>query len=77
MLMLKSFLVGFAFFVVFVALYVSFGLRSRLGVPSRAQFGMDVGVIKSMTSYSVSFWAVLLAFLCVGFLVVNFWPHKG
>jgi len=76
MILLKSGLVGVGLFVVFAVLYVMYGLRSRLGVPQGVQYMMDIGTIKRLTIYSFSFWAVFVASLLVGFLVVNFWSHK-
>ena len=75
-MMTKSGLVGVALFVVFAVLYVLFGLRSRLGIPSGTQYMVDIGVIKNLTIYSFSFWIALAVSLFAGFLVVNFWPQK-
>ena len=75
-MMIKSGLVGVALFVVLAVLYVLFGLRSRLGIPSGTQYMVDIGVIKNLTIYSFSFWIALSVSLFAGFLVVNFWPQK-
>jgi hypothetical protein len=77
MVLLTSGLLGVVLFVAFVVLYIRFGLRSRLGIPSGVQYGMDVRTINSLTVYSFSFWAALAVSLFVGFLVVNFWPRHG
>jgi hypothetical protein len=72
MAMVKSGLLGVGLFVVFLVLYIVFGLRSRLGVPSSVQYMMDIGTIKTLTIYSFSFWAALVLSFFVGFLIVNF-----
>ena len=69
--MLRSGLLGVGLFVVFLVLYIVFGLRSRLGVPSGVQYMMDIGTIKRLTIYSFNFWAALVLCFFVGF-IVNF-----
>jgi hypothetical protein len=67
---LKGGLIGSGIFFVFIVIYASVFLRSRLGIPSGAQYGVSLASIKSLTVYSIYFWVAFALCLAIGMFAV-------